>query len=148
MKRYSDYFEEEFVDWESFLKKKNISENEWEEKCEFVNYWSCCPSGNLCNSIKRHESDEYDYYGDLISLQGQPKDEILKILGTKFSEDFPERNQDHLLNLVQLINLRGEHLVKARRKEKVLERIQEKEKIRAEIAKLDLKRAELEKKLK
>ena len=72
--------ETEKIDWNKFLNKENITEEEWIQACELSENWVTCAVGNLCDRIPRLRS-------------GCPEDSRLFNLGSDFMIDISNRNK-------------------------------------------------------
>jgi hypothetical protein len=69
MKTYREEQKGQAFDWNAFLNKKNITEDEWYDAVELAKSWVTCACGNQCSIIPR------DF------TTGSPVDEKLKHLG-------------------------------------------------------------------
>tara|TARA_R110000796_G_scaffold98394_2_gene205831 strand:+ start:498 stop:815 length:318 start_codon:yes stop_codon:yes gene_type:complete len=75
---YAEKNNEEYFDWNAFLNKKEITQEEWENASEMAASWVTCSCGNQCNLIPRHEVS--------LEARGKPKDKVLAALGQEFYE--------------------------------------------------------------
>ena len=78
---YTEKNNEKPFDWNAFLNKKEITQEEWENASELSSQWVTCACGNQCSSIPRYGL--FEMYG---SREGMPKDDILRALGIEFDE--------------------------------------------------------------
>ena len=78
---YTEKNNKEPFDWNTFLNKKEITQEEWENASELSADWVTCSCGNQCDLIPRHQRKQ-SYF----SSKGAPKDNILRALGLEFNE--------------------------------------------------------------
>ncbi len=75
---YTDQLEKKAFDWNAFLDKKDITEEEWHDAHHLSTCWITCACGNQCASIPRDH-------------EGAPIDSVLKSLGNRFCEAIADR---------------------------------------------------------
>ena len=78
---YTEKNNEESFDWNAFLNKKEITQNEWEYASLISSQWVTCACGNQCDLIPRYQHNESSF-----DSKGTPKDNILRALGLEFNE--------------------------------------------------------------
>lgn len=100
-KTYSEDQGKEAFDWKKALSAKRISEITWDELSRRAGDWVTCACGNQCAIIPRHEN-------------GEPKDKVLALLGGPqgFYDAIRERDKKYAIELLELIELRSEALIK------------------------------------
>ncbi|MGB5942084.1 MAG: hypothetical protein WBG71_04330 [Leeuwenhoekiella sp.] len=99
MKTYTETEGESPFDWNVFLKKESITEDEWNEASDLASNWITCACGNQCAVIERDE-------------EGTPKDELLMNLGLSFTTTiYFQRDQSKALRILDQIETRSAQLI-------------------------------------
>ena len=98
MKTYAQALYKEPFDWNDFLNKKVITEEEWWEATGFSSRWVTCACGNQCRTIPRFHS-------------GMPIDNELSTLGCDFNDAILERNIIKARRILENIEKRSAELI-------------------------------------
>lgn len=93
-KTYAESKDRTPFDWNLFLNKKDIGEQEWDHARELAKDWVTCACGNQCEIIPRKAS-------------GEPKDLVLLDLGDKFFLAIRRRYKERAKQLLQEIEKRS-----------------------------------------
>lgn len=88
-----------YFDWNEFLNREDISEEEWNEARHLSDGWVTCACGNMCDVIPR----EYD---------GAPYDTVLYLLGIDFFEYIDSKDKDQAKKTLGKIEKRSEEIIK------------------------------------
>lgn len=103
IKTYSESKDRANFDWNDFLERAingTISMGDQEYAECLANNWITCACGNLCKSIPRYKN-------------GEPKDFILNILGSKFYTAISHKNYDEAKEILKRIEERSIELLAA-----------------------------------
>lgn len=98
MKTYTESKGYKPFNWNEFLNKENISEEEWIEAEELAENWVTCACGNQCDVIPR------DYFGE-------PKDWELFELGHNFAKVIESKNISSAKEILKGIEERSAYLI-------------------------------------
>lgn len=98
MKTYSESKGEEPFNWNEFLNKENITEEEWDNAESLADSWVTCACGNQCDVIPR------DYFGE-------PKDWELFKLGNNFAKAIESKNINSAKEILKDIEERSAYLI-------------------------------------
>lgn len=98
MKKYSEANGVIPFNWNSFLKRKDIQDYEWDYVKTLSVSWVTCACGNLCESIPRHGP-------------GMPDDVILSELGTMFHLHICNKNQKYAIDVLNSIEVRSRFIL-------------------------------------
>ena len=77
---YTEKNNEEPFDWNAFLNKKEITQEEWENASELSADWVTCACGNQCDLIPRYIKK------NTVDVGGRPNDDILSHWGLEFND--------------------------------------------------------------
>ena len=98
MKTYVETEGKEIFDWNAFLDKEIITEDEWFDAWELAGNWTTCACGNQCDIIPR-------------DTNGSPKDIILYRLGGEFHCSISSENISKSKDILKLIEERSAFLI-------------------------------------
>ena len=93
---YTETKNEKPFDWNKFLNKKEITQEEWENASELSSKWVTCACGNQCDLIPRYTSKH------TFDAAGRPIDRVLSELGYEFYE------------LIEMQNIKSSKLILAK----------------------------------
>lgn len=107
MVSYAQKHGKETINWDKEL-SGNIPTNRMDELVINSDSWDACPIGQLSNVIDRHDN-------------GEPKNELLKYLGKKFTESFKHNDIGSAKHYLALIKAHSKFLIEQIESEKLLE---------------------------
>lgn len=98
---YAQENDKEKINWAKEIRFlfDNFDEELFNKSKTISNEWYACPIGQLNSVIPRHSD-------------GEPRDRILLMLGTRFLEEFREQNFEECLNLIKLIKIRAKKVLR------------------------------------
>lgn len=98
MKTYAESKGYKPFDWNEFLNKENITEEEWDNSTKLAQDWVTCACGNQCDIIPRNDD-------------GDPKDWELTTLGYAFFKHIESRRIDDAKQILKAIEKRSAYLI-------------------------------------
>ena len=100
MKTYAEKQGEETINWHEFLKRENITEEEWSDADDLAESWVTCACGNQCYIIPRDSA-------------GEPLDKDLAYLGglSGFLGAIKKQNRESALEVLDKIEARSAILI-------------------------------------
>lgn len=96
---YTERRGEKPFDWNKFLNKENITDEEWEHAAGLSSDWITCACGNLCDIIPRN-------------VAGCPEDDILYTLGIDFDNSIDFKQITRAKKTLHKIEERSAFLIK------------------------------------
>ena len=98
MKTYTETEGQDPFDWNAFLNKEFITEDEWFEAWDLAGNWVTCACGNQCDIIPR-------------DAHGIPDDSILNGLGIDFHVSIAHEDSLEAKEVLKLIEERSAFLI-------------------------------------
>lgn len=98
MRTYAESKGKKPFDWNEFLNKENITEEEWDNASKLAQEWVTCACGNQCDVIPRNDD-------------GDPKDWKLTSLGCLFFRFITLKRADDAKITLKAIEKRSAYLI-------------------------------------
>jgi hypothetical protein len=98
IKTYAESKRRPIFDWNEFLNKEEMANDEWAHAEDLSSSWVTCACGNMCDVIPREKG-------------GRPLDINLDVYGMNFSDAIENKDKEEAKRILVLIELRSQYLI-------------------------------------